>query len=125
MPSGRLAYNSGGSSDIYINTNNGEGAWTPVHTTLPEGYSCQLQYVSATGRVLIMSAYGFWTTNPNTITYGDIISGYSAGAYYKLVNRKSGKAIGVNGGSLQDGSNAVRNTCLIYAMPGRHCLKSA
>lgn len=111
LPNGRLAYNSGGSGDILINTNNGAGAWTKVRTTMQtRGYSRQLQYVSATGRVLIVSIDGFWTTSPNTVYYGDVDLGYSTGAYYKLVNRKSGKVLDVYQANLQDGANVVQWT---------------
>lgn len=110
LPDGKLAYNSYGSSDIYINSNNGVGAWTPVHSNIPNGYSRMLQYVSATGRVLVMSSDGFWATTKNTVTYGDVDLGNSVGTYYKLVNRKSGKALGVNAASLQDGTSIVQWT---------------
>jgi uncharacterized protein (DUF779 family) len=110
LPNGRLAYNSFGSSDILINTNSGVGSWTPVHTNIEKGYSRTLQYVHATGRVLIMSAGGpFWKT-PTQITYGDIDLGFSVGPYYKLVNRLSGKVLSIWGGSLQDGAAVVQWT---------------
>ena len=108
LPNGRLAYNSYGSTDIRINTNNGAGPWTPVHTTMPRGYSRMLQYVAGTGRVLILSVDGFWIATPNPVRYGDVDLGYSAGAYYKLINRRSGKALDVFAANLQDGGNLVQ-----------------
>lgn len=108
LPNGRILYNSYGSQDVYVNTGNGSGPWTPMHVTVAAGYSRWLQYVHATGRVLIMSCPGFWQGTKNTITYGDRDFGSSAGAYYKLVNRNSGKVLGVLGGSLSDGTNAVQ-----------------
>jgi hypothetical protein len=108
LPNGRLAYNSGGSGDIRINTGNGTGAWTPVRTLLGPGYSRMLQYVRGTGRVLILAVDGFWTTTPNSVWYADVDLGYSAGAYFKLVNRKSGKALDVYQGNLADGTQLVQ-----------------
>ncbi len=108
LPNGRLAYNSYGSTDIRINTGNGAGAWTPVRTSMPVGYSRMLQYVSGTGRVLILSVDGFWKDTPNTVRYGDVDLGYSAGPYHKLINRRSGKALDVYQANLQDGANLVQ-----------------
>lgn len=108
MPNGRLAYNSGGSTDILINTNNGSGSWTPVHSNMPGGYSRMLQYVADTGRVLVMAVDGFWTSSPNTVYYGDVDLGFSEGPYYKLINRKSGKALDVNGQELKDGGTVIQ-----------------
>ena len=108
LPNGRLVYNSYGSGDVLVNTNNGAGAWTPVRTTMPRGYSRMLQYVAGTGRVLILSVEGFWVESGRQLQYGDVDLGYSAGAYYKLVNRKSGKALDANQWSLQDGANLVQ-----------------
>lgn len=108
LPNGRLAYNSYGSTDIRINTNNGAGAWTPVRTIMPKGYSRMLQYVAGTGRVLILSVDGFWTDTPNSVRYGDVDLGHSAGSYYKLINRRSGKALDVYQANLQDGANLVQ-----------------
>jgi hypothetical protein len=108
LPNGRLAYNSYGSSDVRINTGNGVGPWTPVRTIMPSGYSRMLQYVAGTGRVLILSVDGFWTNTPNSVRYGDVDLGSSVGAYYKLINRQSGKALDVYQASLQDGANLVQ-----------------
>lgn len=108
LPNGRLAYNSGGSTDIRINADSGAGEWTPVKSNLPFGYSRMLQYVADTGRILVLSADGFWKSAPNTVYYGDVDLGYSAGPYYKLVNRKSGKALDVNGWDLKDGAKLIQ-----------------
>jgi hypothetical protein len=110
LPNGKVLYNSYGGGDVLVNTNNGAGSWTPVKVKEAAGYSRTLQYVTATGRVLIMSCGGFWQGVKNTITYGDEDFGNSAGAYYKLVNRRSGKALGVSGGALDDGRSAVQWT---------------
>jgi hypothetical protein len=81
--------------------------WT-LRTTMPVGYSRMLQYVAGTGRVLILSVDGFWSDTPNTVRYGDVDLGHSAGAYYKLVNRHSGKVLSVLGGSTADGARVVQ-----------------
>lgn len=108
LPNGRLAYNSYGSGDIRINTGNGAGTWTPVRTTMPRGYSRMLQYVRGTGRVLILSVEGFWVDARNSVYYGDVDLGSSAGAYYKVINRRSGKALDVYQANLQDGAQLVQ-----------------
>ena len=108
LPNGRLAYNSYSSGDIRINTNNGAGAWTPVHTTVPRGYSRMLQYVRGSARVLILSVEGFWLGTRNSVYYGDVDLGHSAGPYYKLINRATGKALDVYQANLQDGAQLVQ-----------------
>ena len=108
LPNGRLAYNSGGSTDIRINTTNGVGPWTPTKTIMPWGYTRQLQHVRGTGRVLILSLGIFANTTPNTLYVGDVDLGHSAGAYYKLVNRHSGKVLDVSGANLQDGADVIQ-----------------
>ncbi|MFC5823569.1 RICIN domain-containing protein [Nonomuraea insulae] len=109
LPNGRLVYNSYGTGgDARINTTNGTGAWTTVKTTMPRGYSRMLQYVRGTGRVLVLAAEGFWLNTPNPVYYGDVDLGYSAGPYYKLVNRKSGKALDTYQAGLQDGAQLVQ-----------------
>lgn len=110
LPNGRLAYNSYGSADVRINTNNGTGAWTPVRTTMPRGYSRMLQHVRGTGRVLILSVEGFWVNARNSVYYGDVDLGHSTGPYHKLVNRRSGKALDVYQAALQDGAQVVQWT---------------
>jgi hypothetical protein len=108
LPNGRLAYNSLGSPDVRINAGSGTGSWTPVRTVVPAGYSRMLQYVAGTGRVLLLSVDGFWTNTPNTVRYGDVDLGFSAGPYYKLINRRSGKALDVYQANLQDGAQIVQ-----------------
>ncbi|WP_086661876.1 RICIN domain-containing protein [Lentzea kentuckyensis] len=108
LPNGRLVYNSHGSGDVRVNTGNGSGPWTPVRTTMPTGYSRMLQPVAGTGRVLILSVEGFWVNARNTVRYGDVDLGNSAGAYYKLVNRQTGKVLDTLQASLQDGADLVQ-----------------
>ncbi|WP_155830163.1 RICIN domain-containing protein [Glycomyces tenuis] len=108
LPDGRLAYNSGGSPDIRINSTNGAGAWTPVQTNMPAGYSRWMQPVSDTGRVLILSVECFCSGHRNTIYYGDVDLGNSAGPYYEIVNRNSGQVLDVFDASIQDGASVVQ-----------------
>jgi hypothetical protein len=104
MPDGRLVYNSYGSGDVWVNpSGSSTGAWTRQLTTMAGQYSRNLTYVPATGRVQLMGGF-------TTIQYADIDLGRSTGPYYKLVNRQSGKALGVLGGNLLDGTNAVQWT---------------
>ena len=110
LPNGRLVYNSHGSGDVRVNTGNGSGPWTPVRTTMPTGYSRMLQPVAGTGRVLILSVEGFWVNERNAVRYGDVDLGHSAGAYYKLVNRQTGKVLDTLQSSLQDGADLVQWT---------------
>jgi hypothetical protein len=110
LPNGRLVYNSYGSTDVRVNTNNGLGPWTPMKTTMPVGYSRHLQYLRGSGRVLILSVDGFWTSSTNTVYVGDADLGFSAGPYYKLVNRKSGKVLDVSQANLQDGADVIQWT---------------
>lgn len=113
LPDGKVVYNSYGTAggDVLVNTNNAVGAWTAVKTSVAPGYSRQLQYVTSTGRVLIMSCPGFFENggnNKNVITYGDVDLGNSAGTYFKIVNRATGKVLGIQGGSLADGASVVQ-----------------
>ena len=107
LPDGKILFNDYGSSNVFINTDNGSGSWTQVATNEAGGYSRTLQYVSGTGRVLIMSCPIMGSTL-NTITFGDQDFGNSVGAYYKLVNRNSGMVLGVSGGSQANGAQLIQ-----------------
>jgi len=107
LPDGTLLYNDYSSGNVSINTDNGAGDWTSVITPIEAGYSRTLQYISGTGRVLIMACGGFWEGVVNSIYYADQDFGQSAGAYYQLVNRNSGMVLGVSGGSLANGAQLV------------------
>ena len=102
LPDGRLMYNAAGSGDVWISpSGSSTGTWTRQRTTIEAGYSRNLTYVPRTGRVLIVSGAA-------TIRHADIDFGRSVGAYYKLVNRQSGKALDVYGADLADGANLVQ-----------------
>ncbi|MEV6537979.1 RICIN domain-containing protein [Streptomyces sp. NPDC051665] len=104
MPNGRILFNAAGSGDVWTNASGSStGAWTQQHTTMASSYSRSLTYIPNTGRVEIVGG----TT---TISYADIDFGNSTGAYYKLVNANSGKALGVLGADLLDGQNVVQWT---------------
>jgi len=104
MPNGRILFNAAGSGDVWTNASGSStGAWTQQHTTMASSYSRSLTYIPSTGRVEIVGG----TT---TISYADIDFGNSTGAYYKLVNVNSGKALGVLGADLLDGQNVVQWT---------------
>ncbi|MEV8543568.1 RICIN domain-containing protein [Streptomyces sp. NPDC051572] len=104
MPNGRILFNAAGSGDVWTNAGGSStGAWTQQHTTMASSYSRSLTYIPNTGRVEIVGG----TT---TISYADIDFGNSTGAYYKLVNVNSGKALGVLGADLLDGQNVVQWT---------------
>jgi hypothetical protein len=90
LPDGRLVYNAAGSGDVWVNeSGRSDGVWKEYQTPLGSGYSRNLQYVNGTGRVAILRNQGV-----STIAYGEVDLGHSAGAYYRLVNRKTGQVIG-------------------------------
>jgi hypothetical protein len=102
LPDGRLMYNSYGSGDVWVNpSGSSTSAWTRQHTTIEAGYFRNLTYVPRSGRVLVVTGF-------NTIRHADIDFGRSAGPYYKLVNRRSGKVLDAFGASLADGTNLVQ-----------------
>jgi hypothetical protein len=90
FPDGRLVYNAAGSGNVWVNeSGRGDGVWKEYQTTVGAGYSRNLQYVKGTGRVVILRNQGV-----STIAYGEVDLGRSDGAYYRLVNRKTGQVIG-------------------------------
>ena len=90
LPDGRLVYNAAGSGNVWVNdSGRSNGVWTEYQTTSPAGYSRNLQYVQGTGRIAILNNQG-----TSTIAYAEVDLGHSAGAYYQLVNRRTGQVIG-------------------------------
>lgn len=90
LPDGRLVYNSNGSGNVWVNeSGRSDGTWKEYQTPLGSGYSRNLQYVEGTGRIAILRNQG-----ESTIAYGEVDLGRSQGAYYQLVNRKTGQVIG-------------------------------
>ncbi|NUP44529.1 MAG: RICIN domain-containing protein [Streptomyces sp.] len=90
LPDGRLVYNAAGSGDVWVNeTGRGDGVWKEYQTTSPAAYSRNLQYVEGTGRIAILNNQG-----TSTLAYAEVDLGHSDGAYYQLVNRRTGQVIG-------------------------------
>ncbi|MFI2091434.1 RICIN domain-containing protein [Streptomyces rishiriensis] len=90
LPDGRLVYNAAGSGDVWVDeSGRGDGVWKEYQTTSRSGYSRNLQYVDATGRVAILN-----NQDTSTIAYAEVDLGDSRGAYYRLVNRRTGQVIG-------------------------------
>jgi hypothetical protein len=86
-------YNAAGSGDVWVNeSGRSDGVWKEYQTPLGSGYSRDLQYVAGTDRIVILRNQGV-----STIAYAEVDLGYSAGAYYQLVNRKTGQVIGTGG----------------------------
>lgn len=95
LPDGRIAYNASGSGNIWVNrTGSSTGQWTEYQTTVGAGYSRNLQYVTRTGRVVILQGTWGGATSNAIIRYGEVDLGRSEGKYYQLVNRKTGQVIG-------------------------------
>jgi hypothetical protein len=90
LPDGRLVYNAAGSGNVWVNeSGRSDGAWKEYQTTSRAGYSRNLQYVRGTGRIAILN-----NQDTSTIAYAEVDLGRSAGAYYQLVNRRTGQVIG-------------------------------
>ncbi|MFI5822445.1 RICIN domain-containing protein [Streptomyces rishiriensis] len=90
LPDGRLVYNAAGSGDVWVDeSGRGDGVWKEYQTTSRAGYSRNLQYVDATGRVAILN-----NQDTSTIAHAEVDLGGSRGAYYRLVNRRTGQVIG-------------------------------
>lgn len=95
-----LAFNAGDTgSRILVNASGSStGAWLPYQTPIGAGYSRNLTYVPQTGRVVILR--GTWGGSP--ITYSEVDLGHSQGAYYSLLNRKTGEVLSTAGNKTQD-----------------------
>ncbi|MER5822596.1 RICIN domain-containing protein [Streptomyces mirabilis] len=90
LPGGRLVYNAAGSGNVWVNeSGRSDGVWKEYQTTSKAGYSRSLQYVGGTGRIAILNNQG-----TSTIAYAEVDLGRSGGAYYQLVNRRTGQVIG-------------------------------
>ncbi|MER6134918.1 RICIN domain-containing protein [Streptomyces sp. NPDC001815] len=90
LPDGRLVYNAAGSGNVWVNeSGRSDGPWKEYQTTSRAGYSRNLQYVEGTGRLVILNNQG-----TSTIAHAEVDLGRSEGAYFRLVNRKTGQVIG-------------------------------
>ncbi|MEV6507387.1 RICIN domain-containing protein [Streptomyces sp. NPDC051642] len=95
LPGGGLVYNAAGSGNVWVNkSGRSDGVWKEYQTTSRAGYSRDLQYVDGTGRIAILN-----NQDTSTIAYAEVDLGRSKGAYYRLVNRKTGQVIGTGGKS--------------------------
>lgn len=103
LPDGRLVYNAGGSGSVWMNNGSSTGAWTQRTTTMPQGYSRQLQYVSGLDQVLILGNDG-----PSTITYALWDHNATPAPSERLTNRNSGLVLDVYQQSTADGGDAVQ-----------------
>ncbi|GAA4325743.1 hypothetical protein GCM10023086_53000 [Streptomyces venetus] len=90
LPDGRLVYNAAGSGNVWVNeSGRSDGLWKEYQTTSRAGYSRNLQYVRGTGRIAILN-----NQDTSVIAHAEVDLGRSAGAYYRLVNRRTGQVIG-------------------------------
>lgn len=56
LPGGGLVYNAAGSGNVWVNkSGRSDGVWKEYQTTSRAGYSRDLQYVDATGRIAILN----------------------------------------------------------------------
>lgn len=105
LPDGRLVYNAANSGSVWVNdSGRSDGVWTEYQTTSPAGYSRNLQYVDATGRVAILNNQG-----TSQIAFAETDLGNSKGAYHRLVNRRTGQVIGT-GNRTNDANLGNANT---------------
>lgn len=90
MPDGSLIYNASGSGNIYVNrSGRSDGEWTGYRTSVPGGYSRNLQYVKGTGRILILHC-GF---SGSSVEHADVELGYSE-APAEAITFANGKVLG-------------------------------
>jgi len=109
LPDGRLVFNAAGSGDVWVNeSGSSTGTWVDQKTAISSGYSRDLQYVSGTKRLAILQANWGSCCTTGPVRYAELDLGNSAGAYFKLLNRGSGQALSVGGGSLTDGASAIQ-----------------
>ncbi|KJL48683.1 hypothetical protein RS84_00850 [Microbacterium hydrocarbonoxydans] len=100
LPDGRIAYNASGSGSVWVNASGSStGQWVQYQTTVGGGYSRTMQYVEGTGRLVILHATWGGATAGSVIQRAHVDIGRSEGAYYQLVNRKTGQVIGTGGHS--------------------------
>jgi len=104
LPDGRIVYNDADSGELLVNeSGRSDGSWKRYLTSMPAGYSRNLTYVNGTGRVQILQA-GWNNGSIGPVLYGDLDLGRSAGAYYSIVNRKTGQILSTDADKTQDAS---------------------
>ncbi|MER5923646.1 RICIN domain-containing protein [Streptomyces mirabilis] len=102
MPDGRIVYNASGSGSVWVNESGlSNGSWKEYQTPIAAGYSRHLQYVTGTGRVLVLQAS--WSGGSvGPVRYAEVDLGRSDGTYDTLVNRLTGQALSPDTGKTQD-----------------------
>jgi hypothetical protein len=102
LPDGRIVYNASGSGSVWVNSSGSStGTWLEYQTPVAAGYSRNLQYDSGTGRVVIVRAP--WdSAGIGPVSFGEVDLGNSTGAYYSVVNRKTGQVLSTDGNKTQD-----------------------
>ncbi|WP_060899283.1 RICIN domain-containing protein [Streptomyces mirabilis] len=102
MPDGRIVYNASGSGSVWVNESGlSNGPWKEYQTPIAAGYSRHLQYVTGTGRVLVLQAS--WSGGSvGPVRYAEVDLGRSDGTYDTLVNRLTGQALSPDTGKTQD-----------------------
>lgn len=98
LPDGRIAYNSAGSANVWINSSGrSDGSWVEHQTTVGSGYSRTLQYVEGTGRLVLFQGTWGGASSGSVIRHAEVDFGHSDGAYYQLVNKNTGQVLGTGG----------------------------
>lgn len=98
LPDGRLLYNESSSGNIWVNeSGRSDGQWTAFQTPIGGGYSRTMQYVSATGTIIILHAGWGGPGSPSVIRHVEVDLGRSVGPAFRLVNRKTGQVLGTGG----------------------------
>lgn len=102
LADGRIVFNAAGSSNVWVNdSGSSTGTWKAYQTPIASGYSRSLQSVAATGRLLILqAAWAGGSVGP--VKHADVDLGRSAGAYFTLVNRKTGQVLSTDADKTQD-----------------------
>lgn len=102
LPDGRIVYNAAGSGSVWVNeSGRSDGTWKEYQTPMPGGYSRNLQYVDATGRLLILQA-GWGGGSIGPVKFGEVDLGRSKGTYTTLMNRLTGQVLTPQTGKTQD-----------------------
>lgn len=100
LPDERITYNASGSGSVWVNASgSSSGQWVQYQTTVGGGYSRTMQYVEGTGRLVILHATWGGATSGAVIQRAHVDIGRSEGAYYQLVNRRTGQVVGTGGHS--------------------------
>lgn len=102
FPDGRIVFNAAGSGSVWVNeSGRSDGQWKEHQTTLPGGYSRNLQYLEGTGRLLVLqAAWAGGSVGP--VKHADVDLGRTSSTYSTLTNRATGQALSPQAGKTQD-----------------------